>query len=488
MSLDLDLRLLVGMMKEEWRLHRSLVGGLGSALFPFMVFLLTAFCAVVAPFILRNLPLATILLMLHAASIIYGFFVGGFGAMGEHVMTRRLGQVNMLLRLPQVYPISFRRVMAVFYVKDSVFYLVYTYVPMVLGIGVGAALAGFSAPGVLRLGATMFLTFMLGMGLSFAVSAASARSRVAGAAASMGLLAVVALVYPLGVLQPHQILLPLGYWVDGSSAWPLSSAALAVGLAAAGALLMKERFEAQQRRYTDSLLGVEGRLGVLGGLRFLVAKEWLELARSGSLAPAVGGYTLQLLAVYFISWLFETGFGVQLGFNVIFYSAFVGFMGVMTYSSLTSLEHNEYLNVLPVRVDSLVRAKLAVYFILTSGVTAGYVVLIGLLKGEMHLVLPGLLVAACTSVFVVAVTAYLTGLWTNTMFFGAGTILRFALMVVPLLTFIEVGAMILPFMTGLATVMIVGASATGLLASALLFLRLGRRWGRASFSYVSTGA
>jgi hypothetical protein len=36
--------------------------------------------------------------------------------------------------------------------------------------------------------------------------------------------------------------------------------------------------------------------------------------------------------------------------------------------------------------------------------------------------------------------------------------------------------------------MIVGASATGLLASALLFLRLGRRWGRASFSYVSTDA
>ncbi len=178
MSLDLDLRLLVGMMKEEWRLHRSLVGGLGSALFPFMIFFLTAFCAVVAPSILHNLPLATILLMLHAASIIYGFFVGGFGAMGEHVMTRRLGQVNMLLRLPQVYPISFRRVMAVFYVKDSVFYLVYTYVPMVLGIGVGAALAGFSAPGVLRLGATMFLTFMPGL----------ATVMIAGASA-MGLLA-----------------------------------------------------------------------------------------------------------------------------------------------------------------------------------------------------------------------------------------------------------------------------------------------------------
>ena len=53
----------------------------------------------------------------------------------------------------------------------------------------------------------------------------------------------------------------------------------------------------------------------------------------------------------------------------------------MTYSFLTNLEHNEYLNVQPVSVDMVVRAKLAVYFILTSGVTVGYVLLIGFLKG-----------------------------------------------------------------------------------------------------------
>ena len=487
MSHDLDLHLLVGMMKEEWRLHRSMVGGLGSALFPFMIFFLTAICAIVAQFIIYNLPLATILLMLHAASLLYGFFVGGFGAMGENVMTRRLGQVNMLLQLPQTYPVTFRRVMAIFYIKDSIFYLLYTYIPMMLGLGVSASLARVSLLGVLGLGITTYLTFMLGMGLSFVVSAASARSRVGGAVASLCLLVIVALVYPLGILQPYQILLPLGYWINKSPTWPLASAVIAVGLAAAGALLMKERFETQQRKYTDSFLSVEGRLVAFGGLRSLVAKEWLELARSGSLAPAAGGYTLQLLAVYFISWIFENGFGIPIGFNVVFFSALVGFMGVMTYRSLTSIEHNEYLNVLPVSVDSLVKAKLVVYFLLTSGVTFGYVVLIGFLKGEMNLVPQSLIVAACTSIFVVAVTAYLTGLWTNTMFFGAKTILKFTGMVLPLLTIIEIGALILPQMAGLATVMIVGASIMELLASAFLFLRLGVKWGGASFSYINSG-
>lgn len=488
MSLDLDWHLLVNMIKEEWRLHRSLSGGLGSTFFPFLIFSMTVLCAITAPFILHNLPRLTIFLMLHIASLLYGFFVGGFGAIGEQVMTRRLGQVNMLLQLPQTYPITFRRMMAVFYIKDSIFYLIYTFIPMVLGIGVVGSFFGFSLLGVLRIGATTFLTFMLGMGLSFVVSALSVRSKVWGVMATLGLLIFVALVWPLGLLQPYQILLPLGYWVDRSLMWPLVSVAIAIGLAAGGALLMKERFEVQQKRYSDSFISMESRFNVFGDLRSFVAKEWLELTRSGSLSLVVGSYTLHLIALYFISWIFENSFGIPLGFNVVFFSTLVGFMGVLAYSSLTSIEHNEFLNVMPTSVDSLVKAKLVVYFLITSGVTVAYVVLIGFLKGEMILVPQSLLVAACNSIFVVAVTAYLTGLWTNTMFFGAKTILKFTLMVMPLLTIIEMGALILPYMVIFATLLITLASAIELLVSAFLFLRLSRKWGGASFSYISTGS
>jgi hypothetical protein len=487
MPLDMDWRLLVGMMKEEWRLHRSLSGGLGSTFFPFLIFFMTVFCAITAPFILQNLPRSTIFLMIHLVSLLYGFFVGGFGSIGEHVMTRRLGQVNMLLQLPQTLPITFRKVMAVFYVKDSIFYLLYTFIPMVLGIGVVGYFYGFSILGVLRIGATTFLTFMLGMGLSFVISALSVRSKLWGILVSLGILIIVALVWPLGILQPYQVLLPLGYWVDRSLIWPLASVALAIILAAGGAILMKERFEVQARRYTDSFLSTESRFNSFGGLKSLIAKEWLELTRSSSLIPVVGGYSLHLIAVFFISWIFENGFGIPLGFNVVFFSTLVGFLGVLTYSSLTSLEHNEFLNVMPVSVDQLVRAKLVVYFLLTSGVTAAYVVLIGFLKGEIILVPQSLLVAACNSVFVVAVTAYLTGLWTNTMFFGAKTIIKFTLMIMPLLTIIEIGTLILPYMVGYATLLITIASVIELLASAYLFLQLNRKWGGASFSYISTG-
>jgi hypothetical protein len=66
--------------------------------------------------------------------------------------------------------------------------------------------------------------------------------------------------------------------------------------------------------------------------------------------------------------------------------------------------------VIPVSVDSLIKAKLLIYFLITSGVTVGYVVLLGFLEGEKVLVPESLFVVACNSIFVAAVTAYLTGL------------------------------------------------------------------------------
>jgi len=484
---DLNKHLLIDMIKEEWRLHRSLVGGLGSTFFPLIIFVMAATCALIAPLIARNLNQTTILLMLHAASLFYGFYVGGFGSIGEQIMTKRLGQVNMLLQLPQIYPISFKKVMATFFVKDSLFYLVYTYVPMILGISIAATYIGISQFGILRLGVTAFLAFMIGMGLSFVSSAASSRSKLFGALTYLIIIIIALLVYPFNILQPQQVLLPFAYWTDRSLIWPILSIMLSIGLAAAGSLLIKERYEIKQTKFNNSLLKINERLPVTGEIRPLVAKEWLELSRSGNILPAVGGYALNLLVIVFISWLFNYGFGIPIGFNVVFFSAFVGVLGVMTYSSLTIIEHNDYLNLMPLGVDSLIKAKLMIYFILTSGFTVGFVILIGLIKGEIYLIPQSLLVAACMSIYVVAVTAYLTGLWTNTLFFGAKTILKFALMVIPPLIIIEIGTIILPFNSGLATLMITSASVLGLVASGLLFMRLKKHWRNASFSYISNG-
>jgi hypothetical protein len=376
--------------------------------------------------------------------------------------------------------------MAVFYLKDSLYYLLYSYVPLVLGAALVAPYAGVSYQGIGVLGVTMFLAFMTGMGLSFSLSALSLNSKWVTFLLGCLIVSLIPLSY-FNILPVDYVLPPLGYWATKNTAYLLASVIESTILASLGVLLMKERFEVEQKRYHESFLGVESKLGSLGDLRVLVAKEWLELVRSGSLVPAVTGFSGALLVIYAVSWLFQSGFGIPINFNVIFFSGFVGFMGVNTYSSLTHLEHNEYLNVQPISVDMVVKAKLAVYLILTSGVIFSYVLLIGFFKNQLNLVPMGLIVSASTNLFVVAVTSYLTGLWTNTMFFGAKTIIKFAAIVMPPLTLIEMATTMIQFRPVLASHMIYGLSAALLLIAGLLFSKLEKRWHGTNFSYISTG-
>lgn len=403
-------------------------------------------------------------------------------------MTRRLGQVNLLLSLSQLYPVSFKRTMAVFYVKDAVFYILYSIIPLVGGIAVAAPLAGVTYAGVALLGLTMFLTFMLGMSLSFLISAAAVRARAAAGAIGLLVLALVALVYPLGILRPGHLVLPLGYWYSYDPLYLLASVGLAVLLSIGAVLLTKERFEAPQGVHEEMLLPLEERFAFTGDMRTLVAKEWVELRRSGMMAAFVTGFLGPLLGIYILVWVFQVGMGVAIDFNVVFYGCMVGFLGTMNYSWLTNLEPNEFLNVQPVTVDKVIRAKLILYFLLTVGISFAYVIIIGIVNGDIpHLPL-ALLVAGATTVYVAAVTTLLTGLWTNTMMFDARVLGKFSGTVIPPLIAVTIASFLMDAEALAATVVIVAVSVVLLVVSWALFKRVPVKWGGVSFSFATTGA
>jgi hypothetical protein len=113
------------------------------------------------------------------------------------------------------------------------------------------------------------------------------------------------------------------------------------------------------------------------------------------------------------------------GFNAVFYGAMVGFFGVLLYSWLANTDLNDYYETLPVRVPQVVRAKLAAFFLLTTGVSTLFVVLISLLNNEWQLLWLALIVLHCTSLYMILATAYLTGLNTNSFFFNPTILTKF---------------------------------------------------------------
>jgi len=469
------------MLREEWRLHRSFVGAVGSGFFPVMIFFFSLVLAATSPVLLRKMDVSLVLLVLHVSAALYGLGVGALAQIGEQVMTRRLGQVNMLLQLPALQPVRFRTVMGVFYAKDAVFYILYSIIPLVGGIAAAVPLSRITPGGVALLFVTVLLTFMLGMGLSFLLSAVALRSRAAAAAVALAIAGLVALVWPLRLLVPGQVLLPLGYWETQNSLYLLSAAAFALLLSAAAVLLMKERFAPPGRRFRGALLETERRFAFSKGLSALVAKEWLELRRSGALGPVFSGFLGPLLGVYAVIWLFRSGLGLPLEFNVVFYGGMLGFLGLMTYSWLTNIEPNEFLNVQPVGVDEVVRAKLVLYFLLTTPVSLVYLVAIGALNGECAYLPLAALVGLSTMVYVAAVTGRMTGLRANTMLFDAAVLGRFAAAIVPPLIAVTLASFLVRTAFWPAAAALGALSVCLLAASRYLLAGIGPRWSRSAF-------
>jgi hypothetical protein len=259
------------------------------------------------------------------------------------------------------------------------------------------------------------------------------------------------------------------------------SLVLALALSAAAILFMKERFAAPERVYASRLVPLESTFAFSKDMRTLVAKEWLELRRSGAFGAVFTGFLGPLLGIYAIIWIFSRGMGIPLDFNVVFYGGILGFLGLMTYSWLTNLEPNEFLNVQPVGVDTVIRAKLLLYFLLTTPVSLAYLVLIGVLNGEPSLIPLGALVGLSTMVYVAAVTGRMTGLRANTMLFDARVLGRFSAAIIPPLIAVTLISFWIEKSPLACWISLGLLSACLLVASRSLFAGLGRRWGRESF-------
>lgn len=478
-KLSADLFLLRCMLLEEWRLQRSFVGSFGSYFFPLVIFLMSLVLVVVFPF--REVESSSVLDFIHIMMFLYGLGVGGIALIGEQVMARRIGQVNFLLRLPQTETISFRRSMAVFYVKEVFFYVLYSILPFGAGIVLGGLIAGLTVTSTLMVSLTVGLVFGLGMSLSFMISGLMTRSRPLGAAAALMIVLAVVTTSLLGLIEPVQLLHPLYFYRMSSPLWLLLSLIEVIVLSVLAVLLMKERISPPARRFKSSLMVISRRYRMEGRKGALMAKEWLELRRSGTIFPIIAGFAGPLLAVYGLVYLLTEGFDARIGFNVVFFSALIGFFGVMTYSWLNNVEPNESFDTMPVTVAELIKVKLTLYFIFTTVISTVYITAVGLIENEAALIPLGVLVGLSTNLFVAFVTARLTGLRTNTMLLDATTLLKFMVIVTPPL----VSLVILSFYLGngdlWAAVAIIVISFILISTGLLIGRSIGPRWSRARF-------
>lgn len=426
------------MLKEEFRSHASYSGKERFLTFPLFVFLLALGSGLTMDKMLETVTLSQFALFAHMSAFLYGLSVGAFGIMGREYLERRYGSSNYLVAMPYLVPISFRTTFLGIYLRDAVFYILLLLVPATLGLVAAAPFMGFSLVSIGLFFMAVMLTFMIGMSLSFLASVIYIRNMPAFVAftAAVALLFVSfgVLGWPtLGTLLPsyglQMSVRPFPIEASSAILLGLTSTAVVVVLTVLAYLLVEVRISISSKQHADLLPSYYDRFGFLRGLnRSLMSKELLDLKRSGVVAKMFFAFVLPLLFLSFTAWFVNYGLAIPVGFNAVFYAAMVGFVGVMMYSWLNNVDLVEYYSLLPVTVPQLIRTRIRVFLLLTMGISVFFVLAISLLNNETRLLWLALLVMFITSVYMVVMTAYLTGLKTNTFLFDTTVLAKFSVM------------------------------------------------------------
>ncbi len=485
------LTLLRLMLLEEYRVHMAYSSPRVFFSLPAYVFMIAFFLGATLPIMESSIHISEVLLFANAGIFVYGMSVGAFGFLGKTYLERRQGRANFLVAMPFLLPFSFRKAYLSMFLRDVIFYLMLIMLPGLLGVLASTPLVHYSLYSIGLAFLAVVLSFLLGISFSFLVSVLYVRSKRAFALVLVGFIALllgygILHLYPLDWILPsiafQSALRPLGNDIPRAVlflAISLVSTALFMFLAIA---LVREAPLGNTPKVEESFPRLHSHFGFAKSYQSLLAKEYVDLARSGALSKMLLAYVAPLVFLSFTTWYVNHGLAIPVGFNTVFYAAMVGFFGVMLYSWLTNIDAIDYYETLPVSVTKLIKAKLMSFFLLTTLISTGFVIFISFAYNETRLLWIALPVLYITGAYMVVATAYLTGLSPNSVLFSPAVMTRF--MVISLLP--DLCITILSF--SLDSQPLISLAGIGLVCFALLgttllfFRRLGRKWDYTGFS------
>ncbi len=452
---------------------------------------------------------------LHLPLFMFSLGMGTFAFMGRDAIVRRTATKNYLLAAPALQPLPNSMAHFVYFVKDMLFYVLLILTPIISGMALGILLDGVSGIRTPLLWSSLPWTWLAmattlgqGLALSFLASSLWLRGRPFTLVGPV-LIVALGISVGVGVLPADLLLWGLAAQSSQSGVAILLGLALSVGIGFVAAQLILDDFDVSVVEQGDLLEPMYNRLGFLGRgeIRLIVAKEFVDLFRSGAIKKMTVSYAIPLLVLLGMAWLVDFA-EAPIPINLLSYAPFLGFFGFNFYSWLTILDSPDFMNGLPLKVPDLIRAKVVVYFLATSWISLIFIVLMAWRLDEWASLPTSIIVMFANSVYIVALTAFLMGLRPNKAIFDASIMVWFWIgTVLPLL-----GLFLLSFTQGdvslygnwwerasqdglAATAQMYDetmvqqgylgmiAISVGLMfASAVLWKLMDRRWGRAEFS------
>jgi len=363
---------------------------------------------------------------LHLPLLMFSLGMGSFAFLGRERVLARTGTKNYLLASPALQPLTNSTAHFAYYCKDLSYYVMLILTPVIGGMAVGISLEWWtdvSTPlewsSLPRTWIAMTVTLAEGLALSFI---ASSLWLLGGWVSRITPIAIIGLgtIVGLGYVPRQTLLWGMATQAPGGEIWAIPAVVLSLCAAYFAAQLVRDDFEVKVVAKKELFMPIWNKLRFLGKgtTRLLVAKEAVDLVRSGSLKKMTVSYSVPLIVLLLMAWLVDFA-EAPIPINLLSYAPFLGFFGFNFYSWLTALDSPEHMNGLPLSVPQLIRAKVVVYFLATSWISILFVCLMAWKLDEWAVLPIALIVMIANSIYIVSLTAFLMGLAPNKAIFDA---------------------------------------------------------------------
>ncbi|WP_424359718.1 hypothetical protein [Methanocella sp. MCL-LM] len=471
-------------IKEEYRAQSSMFKS-SFLMYPIFILVMSGLMGLMLLPMRMSLSTYELVTLAQIGVFMSGMLVGGMAMFQEAILERRMPGVRLLLNIPGTLPVSNKKMFTYFYFKDILYYIGMNVLPVLFGLYVSTFLTGLHVD--LPMAAlTFILSFLLGVSVSFALSTLAVRSK---AFFAVTLLAIMGLAYVATIGQASALVgigrfVPtVGAYMGGSVVDITISIVVFLALSAFSLAFIRETPHPVEKRYKSNFGGVSRRFGLFGRYATLAAKEWIDLMRSGGLGSVLFSFVLPLLFLWGLLWMMSNvmtfmtdGNAISLPFNTMFYSIIIGFFASLVYGWLNNIDNNANYRMLPVTMPDVIKAKLILFVILNTVVSVIYLGLISISRGELALLPAGLFTMFMVSGYTGVLTAYMTGIFTNSLMFDYKVMSIYALAVAPVLVVL----ILLSFYPGMLLAVVCLSALLGALAW-LLLGRIDKKWGKAEF-------
>ncbi|MBR6011633.1 MAG: hypothetical protein IK060_04770 [Methanomicrobium sp.] len=451
----------VCMFKEEWRMHSTLFGNLNFALFPILIFGMAFMGAFLIPFTARLMDVSMLVVTTHSMYCIMGFMVGSFGIMGKEMMNRRFGQGSLLIHSARSLPVSERRLFFNFVLKDTLYYFMLWIMPFCLGFTVAAPFAGINIYYPLLLFVTATLAFLLGMSTVFLLSSVYSRSRTA----LYGILVLIGVAFAALYIVSGDIvrvmrlfMLPSEIFLNFSYPLLLTAAAVILILFIPAVFLFSPETHAGEKRRSAALYPLYDCLSRLPYIRgrvaaspsaasekgfvyaaaqkelTIISKDFIDLHRSGiGIGQTVFSFVLPVCLIWFVLSVLSDVLMPEQIYMVI--AGVTGIIASTMYTWLTEFESFSAYLFLPVKVSSIIRAKIITFSVLHV-LPVVFLIVTAVIGGVLSSAIFGIVMALSVSYYALSIMVRYAGLKPSLMLYSAAFFLRYSLLLMPVVIFL----------------------------------------------------